>query len=141
VSASVFPDADRPLAEAEAVGTPRSARLAIPVGTPEQFRWLRGIVVAVLILNLGDALFTLHWIGTGQATEANPVLYRLAHHHPAWFLLAKTALVGLGSWLLLRLHERALAVLAIFTAFMAYYLVFLYHLHAFDMRLVAQIAP
>jgi len=113
---------------------------ALRVGTPRQFRWLGGIVVAVLVLNLADALLTLHWIGAGRATEANPVLRQLAHHHPAWFVMAKTSLVGLGSWLLFRLRRRALAVMAIFVAFVAYYLVFLYHLRAFDVQLLALLA-
>lgn len=131
MSAELLPT-DRPLARS--VNAP-----PIPVGTPDQFRWLPGIVVAISILNLGDALFTLHWIGTGQATEANPVLWLLAHHHPMWFVLAKFSLVGLGSWLLLRLRERALSVIAIFTGFMAYYWVFLYHLQAFDVQLLARL--
>lgn len=112
----------------------------IQVGTPHQFRWLRGIVVSILLLNLADAVFTLHWIGTGQATEANPILYTLAHHHPGWFVVVKLSLVGLGSWLLLRLRHHALSVMAIFTAFMAYYLVFLYHLQAAEVQLLAFLA-
>ena len=140
MSASIVPSGDR-TSQLEDLGLwiADADAARIRVGTPHQFRWLNGIVVAILFLNLGDALFTLHWITTGQATEANPVLWLLAHHYPAWFVVAKTALVGLGSWLLLRLRRRALAVMAIFTAFIAYYLVFLYHLHAFEVQLLAQL--
>ncbi len=35
---------------------------SLSVGTPEHFRWLHGIVKAVLVLNLLDALFTLLWV-------------------------------------------------------------------------------
>jgi formate hydrogenlyase subunit 3/multisubunit Na+/H+ antiporter MnhD subunit len=40
----------------------------------------------------------------------------------------KLGLVGLGSWLLWSHRERPAAVIAIFVAFFAYYLVLLYHL-------------
>jgi len=109
----------------------------LPIGTPRQMRWLDGLVAAILLLNLGDALFTLHWISTGQAIEANPLLHVLAHDHPFLFLLAKMMLVGLGSTLLLRFRHRALAVCALFVGFLAYYWVFLYHLQAADLRLWA----
>jgi CHASE2 domain-containing sensor protein len=47
----------------------------------------------------------------------------------------KLLLVSLGSLLLWRHRKRAGAVVAIFVAFMVYYLIVLYHLQAMDLRL------
>ena len=58
--------------------SPRSSS-ALSIGTPEHYRWLRGIVATVLVLNLLDAVFTLVWIQAGHAREANPVLRDLIH--------------------------------------------------------------
>lgn len=106
--------------------SPHSHRL--PVGTPEHFRWLHGIVKAVLVLNLMDALFTLVWVRAGLAREANPLMERLVNEHAVGFVLIKLGLVGLGSWLLWKRRERPAAVLGIVAVFLAYYLLLLYHL-------------
>lgn len=98
------------------------------IGTPEHFRWLHGIVKAVLVLNLLDAVFTLLWVRAGLAREANPMIDRLVEQHALGFIGVKLALVGLGSWLLWSRRDRPAAVIAIFIAFLTYYLVLLYHL-------------
>jgi hypothetical protein len=100
----------------------------LPVGTPEQFAWLHGIVKAVLVLNLLDALFTLLWVRSGLAREANLLIDQLVDEHAVGFVVVKLGLVGLGSWLLWHRRERPAAVIAIVTAFLAYYLVLLYHI-------------
>jgi len=97
------------------------------VGTPEHFRWLQGIVVGVLFLNVLDAAFTLHWVNSGLAEEANPLLSEIAQSHPIFFMSVKLGLVSLGSWLLWSRRHRPLAVIAIFLAFIVYYCVVLYH--------------
>ena len=99
------------------------------VGTPEHFRWLHGIVKAVLVLNLLDALFTLLWVRSGLASEANPLIARLVNENAVGFVLVKLGLVGLGSWLLWNRRQRPVAVIAIVAAFLIYYFVLLYHLH------------
>ena len=105
------------------------------VGTPRQFGWLHGIVQALLLLNLFDAMMTLGWIAAGQAYEANPLLAELAHNRPVLFALAKTTLVSLGCVLLWRQRHRPVAVIGIFAGFMVYYLLALYHLHALRLNL------
>ncbi len=100
------------------------------VGTPEQLRWLRGIVAALLVLNALDGIFTIFWIQTGIAEEANPLLRRLVEETPVLFTVTKLGLVGLGSAVLWRNRERPLAVVAIFVAFGVYYGILLWHLHA-----------
>ncbi len=111
---------------AESIPSPTHAPAHI--GTLQHFRWLEGIVKAVLVLNLVDAVLTLIWIQTGLATEANPVMAALVHNSPIAFILAKVALVSLGSGLLWRLRTRPLAVIGIFAVFLAYYFLILYHL-------------
>lgn len=98
------------------------------VGTPEQFRWLHGIVKAVLILNLIDAVLTLLWVRGGLATEANTLIDELINESAIGFIAVKLSLVGLGSWLLWQQRRRPSAVVGIFTVFLAYYAILLYHL-------------
>ena len=91
---------------------------SLSVGTAEQFGWLQGIVKAVLVLNLLDALFTLVWVRSGLAREANPLIDQLVNEHAVGFVLVKLGLVGLGSWLLWHRRERPVAVIAIVAAFL-----------------------
>jgi hypothetical protein len=98
------------------------------VGTEQHFEWLAGIVKAVLILNLFDAVFTLFWVRAGLALEANALMRTLVNEHAILFVVTKLGLVSLGSWVLWRRRTHAGAVIAIFVAFIAYYLVLLYHL-------------
>ena len=100
----------------------------IEVGTPQQFRWLHGVVESVIVLNLLDAILTLLWVRLGMAEEANTLMRDLVNDQALAFVLAKIGLVSLGSILLWRNRHRPLAVVAIFVSFLAYYFVFLYHL-------------
>lgn len=97
------------------------------IGTPQQFRWLHGIVSVVLVLNLVDAVLTVFWVGAGLARESNPLLAELVAERPVLFTAAKLGLVGFGSLLLWRLRQRPLAVIGIFGVFLAYYAVLLHH--------------
>jgi hypothetical protein len=98
------------------------------VGTAQHFRWLQGIVKAVLVLNLLDALFTLVWVRSGLATEANPLIAQLVTGHAVVFVVIKLGLVSLGSWLLWQRRQRPAAAIAIVAVFLVYYLILLYHL-------------
>ncbi|MFQ5415610.1 MAG: DUF5658 family protein [Myxococcota bacterium] len=98
------------------------------IGTPEQFRWLNGVVKTVLVLNLLDAVFTLVWVRAELAEEANALMRFLVEDHAVLFVTVKVALVSLGSWVLWRRRTHATAVVAIFAAFLVYYLLLLYHL-------------
>lgn len=100
----------------------------IPVGTPEHFRWLQGVVKAVLVLNLLDALLTLVWVRAGLAVEANTLMDELVNENAVLFVGVKLALVGMGSWLLWNRRQSPIAVVAIFAAFLSYYWVLLHHL-------------
>jgi hypothetical protein len=80
----------------------------------------------VLVLNLLDAIFTLVWVRWGFAREANLMIDRLVERHALAFIAWRWPR-GMGSWLLWQRRHHATAVIAIFIAFMAYYLVLLYH--------------
>lgn len=114
---------------------PVVATRGMPIGTPQHFRWLQGIVWVVLALNLADALFTVLWIQRGLASEANPLLAELAHGHPLAFIAAKLTVVTLGSLLLWLHRQRPLAVIFIFVAFGVYYAVLLAHIGFLSMIL------
>lgn len=98
------------------------------IGTKEHFRWLEGIVKSLLVLNLLDAVFTLLWVRAGLAREANALMRDLVNDHSVLFLVVKTLLVGLGSYLLWKRRHRPAAVIGIFAVFLVYYAVLLYHL-------------
>ncbi len=109
-------------------GHAQPADRRLPIGTPQQFRWLHGIVQWVLVLNLVDAVLTLLWVHAGLAAEANTLIDELVNEHALLFVLVKLSLVGMGSWLLWRWRQSPLAVVGIFAAFVAYYLVLVYHI-------------
>lgn len=104
----------------------RQSRLSI--GSVQQFQWLDGIIKTVIILNLIDALFTLFWVHAGLAKEANILLKGLINENPVLFVIVKISLVSLGTFLLWRYRKRSLAVIGIFSVFLIYYFVLLYHL-------------
>ncbi len=109
------------------------------IGTIQHFRWLKNIVFATLILNVLDAVFTMVWLSTGAATEANPVLADIAEHDPGLFVTVKFLLVALGSLLLWMNRKRPVAVVGIFVAFLVYYGILIYHLQAMNLHLLSRL--
>lgn len=105
-----------------------------------QGTWIALLLKLVLLLNLFDALFTLVWVRTGLAYEANPLLRLLVSEHPLSFTSAKLALVSLGSWLLWRHRRQSLATAGILLAFVFYYLVLVYHLRYLRVHVLALLA-
>jgi hypothetical protein len=90
--------------------------------------WLWFAVVAVVVLNLADATFTLWWVHNGIATEANALLADLVESNAIGFALAKSTLVSLGLLLLWRQRRRPLAAFGIALVFVAYNGLVVYHL-------------
>lgn len=111
-------------------------RISLALGTAVHFSWLRRIIITVFMLNVLDAVLTLIWIWQGKATEGNPFIADLVHNQPGLFVAAKLGLVGLGSALLWRLRHHASAVVAIFSMFLVYYLLLLYHLNSMNLKLI-----
>jgi hypothetical protein len=97
------------------------------VAAPEQWQWLYGVIAAIVILNLLDAVLTIYWVHTGLADEANPLLQVLVSHHAVLFIAMKIVLGAVGAWLLWQHRHRAFAVIGAFSVFVAYYAVFLQH--------------
>ncbi len=100
----------------------------LSVGHPREFHWLGGIVKALQILNLLDAVFTLFWVSTGLAKETNVLLQNLVSEDPVLFVVVKISLVSLGSFLLRSRRTRPTAVIALIFVFIVYYYVLLVHL-------------
>lgn len=106
------------------------------IGTDDHFRWLKGIIATIFLLNVLDGLLTVYWIFTGQAVEANPLMDNVLHISPGLFMAIKLGLVALGSILLWRLRSSPVAVMSIFGLFIIYYLLLLYHLQHMNLNLL-----
>jgi hypothetical protein len=89
---------------------------------------LRVVVVALVILNLLDAVFTLTWVQLGVATEANVLLEGVLDGSAVAFMLVKLGLVSLGVELLWRQRRRPLAVVGLVLCFATYNALLVYHL-------------
>ena len=105
------------------------------MGTPQQFGWLNGLIKALLVLNVIDAVMTVLWVADRKASESNPLMFDLPEQHPVLFVLVKTSLVSGGTFLLWRHRDRPLAVVAIFVSFLAYYFLLAWHLEALWMAI------
>jgi len=115
----------RPLAAVQQV--PWRSERRDRIGNEEHYEWLRRIVMAILVLNLLDAIFTLFWVQTGYARERNALLEPFVIRHSGYFTFVKLSLVSLGIGLLWNRRHHASAVVAIFVAFVAYYAVVAFH--------------
>lgn len=102
------------------------------IGSEKQFKLLHLMLKATIIMNMLDGIFTLYWVYSGLATEANPLLAEVVYH-PLVFLGIKWSLVGLGSLLLWKRHKTPLAVVGIGLMFTLYYAIIAYHLHSVDL--------
>ncbi len=93
-----------------------------------------GICLAILLLNLLDALFTLGFLQSNLAEEANPLMNLAYRTSPMGFVFLKLAMVQSGILILylnrrLRVAQYALtAVAAIYVAIVSYHLAFIAHL-------------
>ena len=84
-------------------------------------------LVAIVVLNLFDALMTSYWVGRGWASEANPVMAEVLHLGVLPFVLSKVSLVILCAWLLHRLQPLPVARLALVGAALLYAALAGYH--------------
>ena len=106
------------------------------VGTPEQFRWITGIIAVILLINLVDVVLTTWWFMTGAATEANPLMDTLLQLGPLPFALVKIGFVSGGSYLLWKRRSRPLSVIGVTCLFVLYYYVLTQHLRGINVRLL-----
>lgn len=105
-----------------------SLTVSLPIVRPRDSFQLA--LILLLLLNFADALFTLHWVTTGVATEANPVMAWALDHGAEFFLLSKLLIVTSGVALLWRHADRPSVRLAAVPAFVLYSLVVGMHVGA-----------
>ena len=98
------------------------------IGTAQHFRWLRGLVSTILVLNGVDAVLTTLWLSAGAATEANPFMAVMLAWGFVPFVAGKMTLVSLGCCLLWRRRGHWLAVVGVVGLFVVYYTILLHHL-------------
>jgi len=107
------------------------------IGTREHYRWLRGIVISLVLLNALDGILTIIWIETGRFSETNPLMDLLLSTNPVLFISVKMLLVCLGVVLLWRYRDNAFAVVSIFFCFTAYCYALTVHFNAFNILMLA----
>ncbi len=112
--------------------TQRVFRQSIPAG-PWNLPGF-GICVAILVLNLLDALFTMAFLKFNFAEEANPLMNLAYRTSPIGFVLLKLAMVQVGILILhhhrrVRVAQYALnAVAAVYVGIVSYHLAFVTHI-------------
>ena len=86
------------------------------------------LISLIFILSILDAAFTLAWIESGLAIEANPLLKVLLDHGNFAFLGTKILLTGLGCIFLLHTKDESrLSKASIVLLFLTYALLTVYH--------------
>jgi hypothetical protein len=95
--------------------------------------------MAILVLNLLDATFTLAFTTGGMADEANPLMLEVLGRSPVLFMAAKLALVSLGVYLLFRLRfrRRRLALASLLACGGVYAVIIAYHVSALPQLIAA----
>ncbi|MCH9685177.1 MAG: DUF5658 family protein [Deltaproteobacteria bacterium] len=86
------------------------------------------IASMVVLLNLFDGVLTLYWVHTDVATEANALWGGLVTSSPVLFMAIKLAVVSVGVSFLYWAREHRLARIGLHVVFIAYGLVFAWHL-------------
>jgi hypothetical protein len=88
------------------------------------------LILGIFSLSAVDAFFTLMWIKSGLAVEANPLLKDLIEHGDFSFLATKIALTGLGCLFLASVKDRSrFAKIAIVSLFLVYVTLTMYHMY------------
>ena len=93
---------------------------------PRSIRW---VIIALIMLNAIDGILTINWVGSGIATEANPLMNLLITTNPLLFMTIKLLLVSLGAYLLWCYRNRTLAVVSLYFCVLVYSLVMVQHLN------------
>ena len=73
----------------------------------------RNGLILLMVFNVVDAFYTLMWIQTGLAVEANPLMNSALSMGPGIFVIIKMTMVALGLALLWRLRENKFARIAV----------------------------
>mgnify|MGYP001343867334 FL=1 len=88
------------------------------------------LILGIFSLSALDAFFTLMWIKSGLAVEANPFLKDLIEHGDFSFLATKISLTGLGCLFLESVKDKSkFAKIAIISLFAVYIFLTAYHMY------------
>lgn len=96
---------------------------------PHKLSGMRLVVLAVVLLNLLDAVFTLVWVNLGVAEEANALLAHVLDQSAVAFVVVKMGLVSSGLALLWSQRQHKLATGGLVIAFVTYIGLLLYHFY------------
>jgi len=86
------------------------------------------LAMAILILNILDAFFTLNYLGKG-GSEANPIARFLMEQGTGWFVFSKAIVVALCTIFLLMHKTFRFVRPAIYVLFVFYSLLLVYHIY------------
>ena len=92
-----------------------------------EYQGHKKLAKALVLLNLYDALFTVTWVLSGMATEANPLMKVLIETNVFLFVITKLILVNLGVWIVWQNLKHPLARLSICFSFGVYLCVCIFH--------------
>ena len=92
---------------------------------------LKNMLIAIVGLNLFDAIATLSWIKYGIAKEANPLMEPLILHSPLLFISVKMGIVLTVCWFLWKQRENSYTLAASKIVFSAYTVLALWQMVGF----------
>ena len=92
---------------------------------------LKNMLIAIVGLNLFDAIATLSWIKYGIAKEANPLMEPLILHSPLLFISVKMGIVLTVCWFLWKQRENSYTLAASKIVYSAYTVLALWHMVGF----------
>ena len=96
----------------------------------ESDRGLKLALKILLVMNLGDAIFTSVWVINGLAIESNPFMATLLESNPGLFIITKIFLVTLCIFLLWRLRSNKMSKILIIPIFILYAYINFVHIFA-----------
>ena len=82
----------------------------------------------IFFANILDAVLTIHWIDTGIATEANPIMEYFLQFGFAWFLVGKISIVSFACLTLWKLRENRLSKAVTILGCVVYCAIITFHL-------------
>ena len=91
----------------------------------------KNMLIAIIGLNLFDAIATLTWLDLGFAQEGNPIMAPLIAYCPYCFIAIKMGIVLFVCWYLWKERENDYTFLASKIVFYAYSLLAMWHMIGF----------
>ena len=87
------------------------------------------LITLIFVLSFLDAIFTVVWLDSGLATEANPLLKQIVDSGNFAFVASKVFMTLIGCYILYKVKDKSkTARFAIVSLFLMYTLLILYHI-------------